>query len=109
MGETDGSVDGFVENANIMMFFERPDNAAHHDHTLGFGGLFDLDDLEPARQSWIFLEVFLVFRPGRGGDSPKLSASKGRFEKICGIVLPRLSTGADHGVSLVYEKNDRNR
>ena len=69
--------------------------------------LLDLDDLEPAGQGGVLLEVFLVFGPGGGGDGPELAAGKGRLEQVGGVALPGLAAGADHGVGLVDEQDDR--
>ena len=75
----------------------------------GFVGLLDLDHLEAARQGGVLLEVLLVLRPGRGGDGAQLAAGQGRLEQVGGVALPGLPAGADHGVGLVDEQDDRLR
>ena len=54
VGELDGSSNAFVEDADFVMLFEEAGDAAHHDHALLFGGLFDFDDLEAAGEGGIF-------------------------------------------------------
>ena len=63
-----GGADGFIEDAHVVMFFERADDAAKHDHALLFGGLFDFHDLEAAGQGGVFFEEFFVLGPRGGRD-----------------------------------------
>src|SRR5215472_6914635 len=83
--------------------------AAKHAIALLFVRFLDFDHLESSRQGCVFLEVFLVFRPGRGGDGTEFATRQRRFKQVRRIVLPRLPTRPDHGVSLVYKEDDWNR
>ena len=89
-----------------MMLFEHADDAAHHDHADGFGGFFDLDDLEAAGEGGIFFEVLLVFAPSGGSDGTHFAAGEGGLQEVCGIALTGLATGTDHGVGFVDEEDD---
>ena len=80
MRELGGGADRFIEDPDVMVFFQRADNAAQHDHALFFGGLFDFDDLKAASEGGVFLEEFLVLGPGGGGDGAEFAARQGRFE-----------------------------
>jgi len=99
----------FIENANVVVFLERTDDAAEHDHTLFFGGLFDFDNLETASKRGVFFKELFVFRPGGGGDGAEFSTGQGGLEQIGGIALPCRAAGADHGVGFVDEENDGGR
>ena len=70
-------------------------------------GLLDLDDLEPPGEGGVLLEVLLVLGPGGGGDGAQLAAGQGRLEQVGGVALAGLAAGADHGVGLVDEEDDR--
>src|SRR5579863_1604811 len=107
MGQADAGVDGLVEDAYLVVLFERADDAAHHHHALRFGWLLDLDHLEASRQGRVLLKVFLVLRPGGGGDGPQFAARQRRLQQVRRIVLTRLATGADHGVGLINKQDDR--
>ena len=109
MGELCGGADRFVKNSHVVVFLERANDAAQHDHALFFGGLFDFDNLEAASKRGIFFEEFFVFGPGGGGDRAQFAASQCRLEKIRGIALPCRAAGADHGVGFVNEENDGRR
>ena len=72
-----------------------------------FVGLLDLHHLKAPGQRRVLLEVFLVLGPGGRRDRSQLAARERRLEQIGRISLPRASTGADQGVRLVDEENDR--
>src|ERR1700752_1229781 len=87
MGEPYRGAYGFVEYAHVVMLLERRNDPADHGHALRFERFFHLHNREPAGQRSIFLEIFLVFRPCRRGNRPKLSPSERRLQKICGVSL----------------------
>ena len=62
------------------MLLEHGNEAAQHQPALFFGRFFDFDNLEAARQSGVFLEIFLVLRPRGGGDGAQLAARERRFQ-----------------------------
>ena len=82
---------------------------AHHPDGAVLVGLLDLDDLEPAGEGGVLLEVLLVLGPGGGGDRAELAAGQGRLEQVGGVALAGLAAGADHRVGLVDEQDDRRR
>ena len=104
-----GGGEAFIQNANFVMLLERRDNAAQHGHTLRLNRLFDFHDLETASQRGIFFEIFLVLRPGCGGDRSQLAARQSGLQQIGGVALAGGSSGADHGVRLVDEEDYRRR
>src|SRR6266852_6120272 len=106
MGKLCGGLHGLVEDSNVVVFFQRTHNATEHDHALQFRGFFDLDYLKAASQSRVLLKIFLVLRPGGGGDGTQFAAGQCRLEQVGRVALPRRTTGADHGVSFVDEKDD---
>jgi len=106
MGEADGGVDSFVEDAYLVVVFKESDDAAHHDEANVFGGLFDFHDLETAGEGGILFEVLLILAPGGGGDGAKFAAGESGFEEIGGIAAAGRAAGADHGVGFVDEEDD---
>ena len=109
MRELDGALDGLVEDAHAVVLLQHRGEPAHHPDGAVLVGLLDLDDLEPARQGGVLLEVLLVLGPGGGGDRAQLAAGQGRLEQVGGVALAGLAAGADHGVGLVDEEDDRHR
>src|ERR1700742_515270 len=75
----------FTEYSYVVMFLKRWHDAAKHHHALSFVWLFDLYDLKAARQSRIFLEISLVFRPGSRRYRPQFTSRQCRFQEISGI------------------------
>ena len=92
-----------------MVLLEHPGDPAHHDDGAVLVRLLDLDDLEPAGERGVLLEVLLVLGPGGRGDRPEVAAGQGRLEQVGGVPLPGLAPGADQGVGLVDEQDDRHR
>ena len=88
------------------MLLKRVENATQHGLALRLGRFFDLYNLEPSRESGVFLEVLLVFRPGGGGDGSQLSTRERGLEDVCRIPLAGLTTGANHGVRFINVKDD---
>ncbi len=109
VGQPHRRIEPVVEDAHQVMLLERRRHAAHHQEAHLLGRLLDLDELEPARQRGILLEVLLVLRPGRGRDGAQLAAGQRRLEQVGGVALSRLAAGADHRVRLVDEQDDRRR
>ena len=107
MRQSDGGFDGFVEDLHLVMFFERGDDAAHHQDGLCLVRFFDFDDLKAAGQGGIFFDMLFVFVPGRGGDGAQRAASQSGFEQIGGIAGAGSATCADQRVRFVNEENDR--
>ena len=105
----DSVLDGLVEDAHLVVLLERGRQAAHHAHGLDLIRFFDLDNLKAALECGIGLEIFLVFAPGGGRDGPQLAARQGGLEQVGRIALSRRAAGADHGVCLVDEQDDRLR
>ncbi len=91
------------------MLFERADEAAQHRDRRRLARLLDLDDLKAAGQRGVLLEIFLVFGPGRRRDRAQLAARQRRLQQVGGVVLARRRAGADDGVRLVDEEDDRPR
>ena len=92
-----------------MVLFERGGDPAQHQQRLRLGRLEHLHDLEPAREGRILLDVFLVFGPRRGRDRPERAARQRRLQEIGRIAGAGGAAGADQGVGLVDEEDDRLR
>ncbi len=90
-----------------MMGFQRRHGAAQHQHSFGFIWLVNLHGLETAGQRRIFLDIFLVFRPGGRADGAQLSARQGRLEQVSGIAGALLAASANQGVDLINKQNNR--
>ena len=54
------------------------------------GRLLDLDDLEPAGERGVLLEVFLVLGPGGRGDGAQLAPGQRGLEQVGGVALAGL-------------------
>src|SRR4051812_2449314 len=80
MREMNGSGQAFIENPYLMMLLQRRDDSTQHGHALRLNRLFYFYDLEAASKRGIFLEVLLVFRPGRRRDGAQLAARQSRFQ-----------------------------
>ena len=105
--QVDGGDDGGIGNAHLVMLLHRAENAAQHDRSSAHIGLADLDRLEPPRQRRVLFDILAVFRPGRGGDGAQRAACQRRLEQIGGIAGAGRAAGADQGVGLVDEQDDR--
>src|SRR5664279_2196238 len=91
------------------MVLERRHDAPQHYHALLLAWFIHLHHLEAPGQGSIFLEIFLVFRPGSGGDRAQLATSQSGLEEVSGIALTRSSASADHRVRFVDEQDDGSR
>src|SRR5690349_2477596 len=91
---------------NLVMLLHDLREAAKHLRRLAFVWLIDLNDLEAASESWVFLEILFVFSPSRGGDRAQRAAREGGLEKIGGVALTGLATSANQRVSFVDEQDD---
>ena len=109
LGEAHGGEHGGVEDAHAVGLLELLLDAAQHGGCLLLGRLLDLDELEAAGEGGVLLEVLLVLGPGGGGDGPQLAAGEGGLEQVGGVALPGRAAGADQGVRLVDEGDDRRR
>ena len=89
-----------------MVFLKRSFDTAQHGAGNFFCGLFDLDNLKPASQRWILLEVLFVFGPRGGGDGAEFATGESGLEQVGRIVLTCSSASADHGVRFVDEEDD---
>ena len=107
VGEAHRRFRSFVQDAHLVVLLECRHDATHHHQAGLLGRLFDLDELEAARQRRIFLEILLVLRPRGGRDGAQLAARERGLQEIRRITLPGRSTGADHGMRLVDEQDDR--
>ena len=106
-GQPDGIDDRLVQDAHLVVLFQRLDEPAHHVDRPLFVGLLDLHHLEAASQRRVLFEVFLVLGPRGGRDRSQFAARECRLEQIGRISLPRAATGADQRVRLVDEEDDR--
>ncbi len=92
-----------------MVLFHRPEEAAQHDAAGLDVGFVDIDRLEAPRQRRILLDVLAVFRPGRGGDGAQRSARQRGLQQVGGVAGAGRAAGADQGMGLVDEQDDRGR
>jgi hypothetical protein len=74
-----------------------------------FVWLVDGHELEAPRQGRVLLEVLLVLGPGRRSDRAQLAARQRRLEQVGGVAATGGATGANQGVGLVDEGDDRCR
>ncbi len=97
----------FVENLRPMMLFHGRSHAAHHQDGLLLAGFADLHHLKTAGQGRILFDMLLVLGPGGGGDGAQLAAGERGFQQIGGVAGARRAAGADQGMRLVDEQDDR--
>src|SRR5690554_6274929 len=90
-----------------MGFFVDSTQATEYVDGFARGRLVQGDRLEAAAQGRVFLEVFLVFAPGGGGDGAQLAPGQGRFQQVGGVGATFAVAGTDQGVGFVDEQNDR--
>ena len=109
MRQPDRLGDGLIQHPDAEVLFHQRHHPAQHGGGQRLGRFLHLHHLEAAGQRGVLFKVLLVLGPGRGGDGPQLAAGQGRLEQVGSIVLPRRSTGADHGVRFVDEQDDRMR
>ncbi|MCY1400326.1 hypothetical protein D9M71_154050 [compost metagenome] len=96
-----------VLDQHAVVALQRLHQAAQHLDGAGLFRLGDLDGLEAPRQCRVLLDVLLVFAPGGGADGAQASARQRRLEQVGGIAGAGVATGADQGVHLVDEQDDR--
>ena len=107
--ERRGSGDRGVGDVHLVRRLVAAAQATEHPRgTLGVR-LLHLHRLEAARQGRVLLEVFLVLRPGGGGDRTQLPTRQRWFEEVGGVAAAGGATRADQGVGLVDEQDDRLR
>ena len=101
--------DRLVEQLHPMVLLEHAGHAAQHQHRLQLVGLGDLHDLEAPGQRRVLLDVLLVLGPSGGADGAQGAAGKRRLQQVGGVAGTGRATGADQGVHLVDEQDDRLR
>ncbi len=69
--------------------------------------LADEHRLEAAGERGVLLDVLAVFIERGGADAVQLAARQGRLQKVGGVHRPIGLAGADQGVHLVDEEDDR--
>ena len=69
-------------------------------------GLLDLDGLEAAFESGVFLDVLPVLAERRSADAVQFSPREHGFEKITCVHRSLGRAGTDDGMQLVDEQND---
>ena len=96
-----------VQDPNFVVFLEGRHDAAHHHLARLLRRLLHLDELESPRQGRVFLEVFLVLGPRRGGDGAQLATRQRGLQQVSGVALAGRAAGADHRMGLIDEEDDR--
>ncbi len=109
MRQIDGGDDGGIGNADAMVLFHRPQNAAQHGGAARRIGLVDQDGLEAAGEGRILLEILAIFGPGGRGDGAQGAARQRRFEQVGGVSRPGRAAGADQRMRFIDEQDDRRR
>ena len=90
----------------MVLLHHGGDRADHRDRLVGLR-LPDVDGLEAAGQRRILLEILAVLGPGGGRDGAELAAGQGGLEQVGRVAGARRAAGADQGVGLVDEQDDR--
>ena len=72
-------------------------------------GSSTLTGWKPTLERGVLFEILLVLGPGRRRDRTELSARERRLEEVGRVAAPLRSAGADDGVRLVDEEDDRLR
>ncbi len=107
LGELDGGFDGFVQHHHIMVLLHhRRDGADHADRVCGLG-LAHAHRLEAAGKGRVLLEVLSVLGPGGRRDSPQTAAGQGGFQEVSGVARACRTAGANQGVRLINEQDNR--
>ena len=86
----------------LILFLQPPENR----YRLGRSRLVDHYHLEPAFESLVGLEIFLVLVECRRAYGPQFAPRKCRFEDVRRIHGAGSPAGSDKSVYLIYEKND---
>ena len=108
-GQLGGSHHRVVAQVDAVALLVDRCQAAQDGHRLADARFMQLHRLEAPGQRRILLEVLLVFAPGGGSDGAQLAARQRRLEQVGGVRAAGLATGADQGVRLVDEQDDRPR
>ena len=109
MRQLHGRHDGGVGDAHLVVLLHRPEDAAQHVAALLHVRLVDLDRLEAPRQRRVLLDILAILRPGGRGDGAQRAARQRRLEQVGGIARAGRAAGADQGMRLVDEQDDRRR
>ncbi len=97
----------FVEDLHLVVLLHGRGDPAHHQQGLGLVRLGDLHHLEASGQRRILLDVLFVLGPGGRRHGTQAATRQGWLEQIGGIAGAGRATGADQGMGLVDEQNDR--
>ena len=89
-----------------MAFFIDLSQATQDSHRFTDGRFMQLHRLETPCQRRVFLEVFLVLRPGGGRDGAQLATGQRGLEQVGGIGTARVGACTDQRVRLVDKQND---
>src|SRR6185437_791222 len=76
----DGGVHGLIEDADVVMRFERAHYPTHHHKTLTLGRLLDFNNLETPGERGILFKILLVLGPGRRRDRSQLASRQRRLQ-----------------------------
>ncbi len=106
-GQLGGRFGGVVSHhdfVDLFVFVFQPP----HDKRGDFDRRFrQTDELEPAGQRRVPLEIFLILGPGGGGDGPQFAPRQRRLQQVRRVRSTGGPTGADEGVGFVDEKDNR--
>ncbi|MNL49841.1 hypothetical protein D3C87_1728020 [compost metagenome] len=89
-----------------MMRLQGIGQPAQHAECARFVRLMDLHDLEAPAQRGVFLDVLLVFRPGRRADGAQVAARQRRLKQVGGVARARCAARAHQRMDLVDEQHD---
>src|SRR5690606_7972339 len=107
VGKLGGGDQRIVANQYLVDLLIAVFQAAQNLHRHGGGRFVQFHQFEAPGQGGVFLEVLLVFAPGRGGDGAQLTPCKGRLKQIRCIAGAGASTRPNERMGFVYEQNNR--
>src|SRR5690606_33996540 len=87
---------------HLVFFLEPPEDR----YRIFYGGLIDVDGLEPPNEGLIFFKMFLIFIQGSRSDGSQFATSQGWFEDIGCIHGTLATTCTDQGMDLVDKKDE---
>ncbi len=94
-------------NVDVVVRFVLRLDPLKHDRCHLRRRLVDRDELKPALQGGVFLDILLVLRPRRRGNRSQLPAGKGGLEEVCRVSSARFPAGPDQRVRFIDEKKRR--
>src|SRR3989344_1534144 len=95
--------DGFVRNAQAVMYLVLLLEAAQDGHGILQGGLLDHDRLEAPLERGVFFDIPLVFPDGGRADRVELPSRERGLQKVRRVHRAFRGARANDGVYLVYE------